>query len=74
MFDDREYEMLSEIHQQCLQAIQVYRQTHQASLEEVPLSQLYRPFIDLYFQLAQVPLVFEVDEVMRRHYLSRWRD
>lgn len=73
MFDDREYELLSDVHRQCRRAIKDYRQTHGVSLEETPLSQLYQPFIDLYLQLAHTALVFEVDEVMRRHYLSRWK-
>lgn len=73
MFDDREYELLSDVHRQCLQVIKDYRQTHGVSLEETPLSQLYQPLFDLYLQLAHTSLVFEVDEVMRRHYLSRWK-
>jgi hypothetical protein len=73
MFDDGEYKLLSEIYKQCQRVIKDYRQTHNAGLEETPLNQLYQPFFDLYFQTANTPLVYEVDEVMRRHYLSRWK-
>ena len=72
MFDNEEYKLLSKVHSECIRAIKAHRKEFQVSLEEVPLDLLYQPFVDLYFQLAETELTFEVDEVIRRHYLSRW--
>lgn len=72
MFDNEEYKQLSEVHSKCIRAIKAHCKEFQVSLEETPLDLLYQPFANLYFQLAETELTFEVDEVARRHYLSRW--
>lgn len=72
MFNDKEYRQLSEVHRQCIEEIKKYRRTHETTLAETPLDELYRPLFSTYKELTGIELIFGVDEVMRRHYLSRW--
>ena len=73
MFDDVEYRLLRDRYSQCLQAIKKYRQDHGVSLKDTPQSELYHPFFEFYEQLAGEPSEFTVDEIVRRHYISRWK-
>lgn len=73
MFTDQEYEILTGCYQQCLKSVQNYRQLHNAPLKNIPFAQLYQPFLEVYKQLTGEEASFEPDEIMRRHYLSRWK-
>ena len=73
MFNDNEYEELKQIYLQCVETIKDYRRVHSTTLSETPLVELYRPPLNKYQELAGVQSDFVVGEIMRRHYLSRWK-
>ncbi len=72
MFNNEEYEQLREVFSECIRNIKEYRRTNNATLPETPLDKLYKPFWELYTWFAGVGPEFDVDEVVRRHYLARW--
>jgi hypothetical protein len=76
MLDEEEYEVISKIHRECIEAVKQYRRETGATLEATPLKQLYQPVQDAYARLVSESGFngeeFEVDEIMRRHRLSRW--
>ena len=74
MFNNEESKQVTEVHRQCIEEIKKYRQTYNATLAETPLDELYKPFSVAYKKLTGVELLFSVDEVMQRHYLSRWQE
>lgn len=74
MFDNDEFEQLTMIYQQCVEAVKEYRRTKNTTLLETPLDTIYQPFYAKYKELAGVQAEFNVEEIMRRHYLKRWRD
>jgi hypothetical protein len=73
MFNHEEYERLSEVYRQCIASIKGYRRTRRTTLAETPLDDLYEPFFVIYKELTGIEPEFDVNEIMRRHYLSRWR-
>lgn len=73
MFDDEEYRQLSEVYRQCVEAIKEYRRTYRKTLGETPRAELYQPLFARYKELAGVDSEFEAEEIMQRHYLSRWQ-
>jgi hypothetical protein len=73
MFDDAEYQRLNRVYLQCLKSIKAYRETHNTTLSDTPVDMLYEPFFALYKQLTGIEAGFSADEIMRRHYLSRWK-
>lgn len=73
MFDDTEYQRLKEVYLQCIEEIKEYRRTHDVPLSEIK-SNLYKPLFEIYEEISDVEAEFEVEEIMRRHYLSRWKD
>ena len=73
MFNNKEYAQLREVFSECIRSIKEYRRINNATLPETPLDDLYKPFGEMYERLAGVELEFDVDEVIRRHYLARWK-
>ena len=65
------------MHIDCIKAVKQYRRENDATLDETPLEELYWPvkeayasFVDdLKFDVNE----FEVDEIIRRHRLARWK-
>lgn len=76
MLDEEEFAAISKIHAECIEAVKRYRRENNTTLEETPLDRLYHPVKEVYarfvggsgFNASE----FEVDEIMRRHRLSRW--
>ncbi len=74
MFDNGEHEQLMKVYQQCLESVKQYRQRHGTRLSETPLEDIYQPFYSKYKELAGGEVQFSVEEIMSRHFLSRWKD
>ncbi|MCB8967446.1 MAG: hypothetical protein H6660_11185 [Ardenticatenaceae bacterium] len=76
MFDEEEFAVISKIHTECIETVKQYRRENNATLAETPLDRLYQPVKDAYARLIGDMDFnadeFEVDEIMRRHRLSRW--
>ena len=73
MFDDSEYQELQQTYMECLESIKQYRELHNIALADVPTDELYQPLVLHYRRLTGLDPEFSIDEIMRRHYLSRWR-
>jgi hypothetical protein len=73
MLDDEERQQLHPVFIQCLESIKAYRSEHGVALSDTPLDKLYEPLFVLYKQLTGVEAEFSADEIIRRHYLSRWK-
>jgi hypothetical protein len=71
MLDEADYARVEEVHCACVEAVKDYRRTHNAPLSETPLGELYRPTRELIKEITGTD-EFEIDEVLRRHRLSRW--
>jgi len=74
MFDETEYQRLMEVYLQCIEKTKEYCRSHEVPLSEIPKSNLYQPLFEIYEEISGVEAEFEVEEIMRRHYLSRWKD
>jgi hypothetical protein len=74
MFDDEESGKLLETYGLCVDKIKAYRQDRNASLSKAPANGLYQPFWGVYKEISNMDMGFTVEEVMQRHYLSRWSE
>ena len=74
MFDDAEYQGLKEVYMKCIEEIKEYRKTHNVSLSETPTNDLYQPFFKLYREISNMDAEFTVEEIVQRHYFSRWKE
>lgn len=72
MLEDAEYEQVMQLYNMRVEAIKQYRREHNTTLAETPLAELYKPVRELIQRLTGTD-EFEVEEVVRRHYVSRWR-
>ena len=71
MLDEAEYQQVQQVHTRCVEAVKSYRRVRNSTLKETPLDEIYRPVRQLIEQLTGTA-EFEIDEVLRRHRLSRW--
>jgi hypothetical protein len=74
MFDDEEYERLLETYRLCIDKIKEYRRIHKVSFNEMPTNDLYQPFFKLYREISNMDAEFTVEEIVQRHYFSRWKE
>ena len=74
MFDNIEYQRLWVIYLQCIEDIKIYRKTHDVSLQDTSVDTLYQPLFDLYKEISGIEPEFSAEEIMRRHYLARWKE
>lgn len=72
MLDDYEREQVMQLYTTCVKAVKQYRQEHNTSLAETPLSELYKPVRELIKEITGSD-EFDLDEVIQRHYVSRWK-
>jgi hypothetical protein len=73
MLNDEERQQLRPVFIQCLESIKAYRSEYGVSLSDTPTDELYEPLFALYKQITGVEAEFSAYEIMRRHYLSRWK-
>jgi hypothetical protein len=73
MLDDEERQQLHPVYIQCLESIKAYRSEHGVALSDTPMDELYELLFVLYKQITGVETEFSADEIMQRHYLSRWK-
>lgn len=74
MFDDEEYRELRKVYLQCVENIKEYRKSFNVPLNEVPKNSLYQPLFALYKEFSGTEAEFDAEELMQRHYLSRWKE
>lgn len=74
MFDDIEYQRLRVIYLQCVEDIKVYRKIHGVSLQDTQKDSLYQPLFNLYKEISGSEPEFSAEEIMQRHYLTRWKE
>jgi hypothetical protein len=72
MLDEAEYARVLAVHRDCVEAVKDYRRTHDTTLDQTPLADLYRPTRALIEAITDTD-EFEIDEVLRRHRLQRWQ-
>jgi hypothetical protein len=72
MLDEAEYARVCAVYVACIENVKAYRRTHNATLQETPLDALYQPARNLIYKLTGTD-EFTVEEVVRRHRLTRWQ-
>ncbi len=73
MLTNEEYAQLVIIYYSCVESVKKYRRMNNTRLADSPLDELYRPFFDKYKELVGMEAKYEADEIVRRHYLARWK-
>ena len=71
MLDEAEFARVSHVYAKCIQAVKAYRRQYDVALSATPLVELYQPVREM-IQDVTGSTEFDVEEVIRRHRISRW--